>query len=329
MWQYILAAIISFALTAFLGKKIIPVLVKLKFGQSILEIGPSWHMAKQGTPTMGGIIFIIPIAIAILLAGIPQMLEGNFRHLLVFAFALAFGVIGFIDDYAKITKKQNKGLSALQKLLLQIAVSAAFLSGLYLLGDFTSELYIPFIDMSIEMPWILYLIFMIFVSVAMVNAVNLTDGIDGLASCVTIPVMMFFIIISMAFTATTLGILAAAVLSALFGFLIYNFNPAKVFMGDTGSLFLGGMVCGLAFAFNVPLILIPIGIIYIAETLSVVLQVSYFKITKGKRLFKMAPIHHHFEKCGWSEKKLCLIFTLVTFIGCVIAYFGIFAPYMF
>lgn len=329
MWQYILAAILGFALTALAGKIFIPILVKLKFGQSILEIGPNWHMSKQGTPTMGGIIFILPVAISILLVGIPQMLEGQFKHLLVFAFALGFGIIGFIDDYAKITKKQNKGLSALQKLLLQIAVSAAFLSGLYLLGGLTPELYIPFIDEIVYVPWLIYLVFMIFVAVAMVNAVNLTDGIDGLASCVTVPVMMFFIVISMVFTAPTLGILASAMLSALFGFLIYNFNPARVFMGDTGSLFLGGIVCGLAFAFNVPLILIPIGLVYIAETLSVILQVSYFKITKGKRLFKMAPIHHHFEMKGWSEKKLCFVFTFVTVIGCIIAYISLFAKYIF
>jgi len=323
MWQYILSAAIAFALAAIAGKIFIPLLTKLKFGQSILEIGPNWHMAKQGTPTMGGVIFILPIAIAILLSGIPQMIEGDFRHLLVFAFALAFGVIGFIDDYAKVVRKQNKGLSALQKFLLQLAVSVAFLSGLRLIGAFNSDLFIPFYGTIEEISWIPYLIFMVFVSVAMVNAVNLTDGIDGLASCVTVPVMMFFIVISMIFTAPTLGILASAVLSALFGFLIYNFNPAKVFMGDTGSLFLGGMVCGLAFAFNIPLILIPVGLIYIAETLSVILQVAYFKMTHGKRLFKMAPLHHHFEMKGWSEKKLCLVFTIVTFVGCIVAFSGL------
>lgn len=329
MWQYILAAIVAFALTALAGKIFIPMLIKLKFGQSIKEDGPNWHMSKQGTPTMGGIIFILPIVIAALVASVPQMLEGNFSHLLVFGFAFAFGAIGFIDDYAKITKQQNKGLSALQKFLLQVAVSVAFFTALRFLGNFSSELFIPFVGTVGEMPWIIYLVFMVFVSVAMVNAVNLTDGIDGLASCVTVPVMMFFIVVAMAFTVPTLGILASATLAALFGFLIYNFNPARVFMGDTGSLFLGGMVCGLAFAFNVPLILIPVGIIYIIETVSVILQVGYFKLTHGKRLFKMAPIHHHFEMKGWSEKKLCFVFTLVTFVGCIIAYFGIIAPYIF
>lgn len=318
--QNIISAVVAFLLALLAGKLVIPFLVKLKFGQSILEIGPKWHMTKQGTPTMGGIIFILASGIAVILVGIPQMMAGDFRHLLVFAFALVFGIIGFIDDWAKIVHKQNKGLSALQKLLLQLAASAAFLSCLRFIGDFKSELYIPFTSINIEIPWIPYLIFMIFVAVAMVNAVNLTDGIDGLATSVTLPVMLFFAVSSFLAALPSLGVLASAMVGALAGFLIYNFNPAKVFMGDTGSLFLGGMVCGMAFAFNAPLILIPIGLIYIAETLSVILQVTYFKISHGKRIFKMAPIHHHFEMCGWSEKKLCFIFTLITVIGCAVAF---------
>lgn len=329
IWEYLLAAGIAFFIAAIAGKLIIPFLVKLKFGQSILEIGPKWHMAKQGTPTMGGIIFILASGIATLLVGIPQMLDGDFRHLLVFGFALAFGLIGFIDDYAKVVHKQNKGLSALQKLFLQLAVAAAFLSGLRLIGDFKSNLFIPFTDMTIPMPWIPYLIFMIFVAVAIVNAVNLTDGIDGLASCVTLPVMLFFTALAVIMTAPAVGVFSASLIGGLSAFLIYNFNPAKVFMGDTGSLFLGGAVCGLAFAFDMPLILIPIGIIYIAETLSVVLQVLYFKATHGKRLFKMAPLHHHFEIKGWSEKKLCFVFTFITILGCAIALFGVNARYPF
>lgn len=317
--QNIIAAAVAFLLALLAGKIVIPFLIKLKFGQSILEIGPKWHMTKQGTPTMGGIIFILASGLAVIFVGIPQMINGDFRHLLVFAFALVFGIIGFIDDWAKIVHKQNKGLSALQKLLLQLAASAAFLSCLRFIGDFKSELYIPFTSINIEIPWIPYLIFMIFVAVAMVNAVNLTDGIDGLATSVTLPVMLFFAISAFLALLPSLGILASAMVGALLGFLIYNFNPAKVFMGDTGSLFLGGMVCGMAFAFNAPLILIPIGLVYIAETLSVVIQVTYFKISHGKRIFKMAPIHHHFEMCGWSEKKLCLVFTLITILGCALA----------
>ncbi len=317
--QNIIAAVVAFLLALLAGKIVIPFLVKLKFGQSILEIGPKWHMTKQGTPTMGGIIFILASGLAVILVGIPQMINGDFRHLLVFAFALVFGIIGFIDDWAKIVHKQNKGLSALQKLLLQLAASAAFLSCLRFIGDFKSELYIPFTSINIEIPWIPYLIFMIFVAVAMVNAVNLTDGIDGLATSVTLPVMLFFAISAFLALLPSLGILASAMVGALLGFLIYNFNPAKVFMGDTGSLFLGGMVCGMGFAFNAPLILIPIGLVYIAETLSVIIQVTYFKLSHGKRIFKMAPIHHHFEMCGWSERKLCLVFTLITILGCALA----------
>ena len=321
MWC-IAALVLGFVITAVSGKFVIPFLKKLKFGQSILEIGPKWHMSKQGTPTMGGMMFILGAGAATLLAGIGLMRQGDFRHLLILAFALVFGMIGFIDDYAKVVKKQNQGLTALQKLIFQLAAAAAFLSALRYLNDITPEIFIPFTQLSIELPWVVYLFIMMFVIVGAVNAVNLTDGIDGLASCVTIPVAVFFSVLGFAMSVPSAGIFAAALVGGLFGFLIYNFNPAKVFMGDTGSLFLGGAVCGLAMAFDMPLILIFVGIIYIAETLSVILQVGYFKITHGKRLFKMAPLHHHFEMCGWSEKKLCLIFTLVTVVGCVIALFG-------
>ncbi|MEG2377457.1 MAG: phospho-N-acetylmuramoyl-pentapeptide-transferase [Clostridia bacterium] len=328
-WEMLLAAVIAFFIAALSGKIVIPYLIKLKFGQSILEIGPKWHMAKQGTPTMGGIMFIIASGITTLLVGIPLMMGGDFRHIIVFAFALAFGVIGFIDDYAKVVRKQNQGLSALQKLLLQLAVSAVFLSVLRLLGDFKPELFIPFTDITLHIPWIPYLIIMIFVIVGAVNAVNLTDGIDGLATCVTMPVAIFFMVMSALLAMPSMGIFSAALLGALAGFLIYNFNPAKVFMGDTGSLFLGGAVCGLAFAFDMPLILLPVGIIYIVETLSVILQVTYFKITHGKRLFKMAPIHHHLEIKGWNERKICAVFTLITIVGAAIAVFGARARYPF
>lgn len=320
--ECIFALVLAFVITALSGKFVIPFLIKLKFGQSILEIGPKWHMNKQGTPTMGGIMFILGIGAATVLAGIPLMRQGDFRHILVFLFALVFGAIGFIDDYAKVVKKQNQGLTAIQKLVLQLAAAAAFLSALRYLNDIVPQIFIPFTHMTIDLPWIVYLFIMMFVIVGAVNAVNLTDGIDGLASCVTIPVAVFFSVIAFALSVPGAGIFSAALVGGLFGFLIYNFNPAKVFMGDTGSLFLGGAVCGLAMAFDMPLILLFVGIIYIAETVSVILQVGYFKLTHGKRLFKMAPLHHHFEMCGWSEKKLCLIFTAVTVIGCLIALWG-------
>ncbi len=320
--ECIFALVLAFVITALSGKFVIPFLTKLKFGQSILEIGPKWHMNKQGTPTMGGIMFILGMGAATVLAGIPLMREGDFRHILVLAFSLVFGAIGFVDDYAKVVKKQNQGLTAMQKLVLQLAAGAAFLSALRYLNDIVPQIFIPFTNVTLDLPWIVYLFIMMFVIVGAVNAVNLTDGIDGLASCVTIPVAVFFSVLAFAISNPGAGIFASALVGGLFGFLIYNFNPAKVFMGDTGSLFLGGAVCGLAMAFDMPLILLFVGVIYIAETLSVILQVGYFKLTHGKRLFKMAPLHHHFEMCGWSEKKLCLIFTLVTVIGCLIALWG-------
>lgn len=319
----LVAAVVGFALTVAFGKVVIPWLVKLKFGQSILEIGPNWHKNKQGTPTMGGIMFVLGIGICVILAGIPLMiLDGEFRHLLIFAFALLFGVIGFIDDYAKVSRKQNKGLSAMQKLLLQLAGSAVFLSALRMTGDLTPSLLIPYIG-RIELPWILYLFLMMFIIVGAVNAVNLTDGVDGLASSVTLPVAVLFGVLAVVSRFDAAGLFSGALFGALCGFLVYNKNPAKVFMGDTGSLFLGGAIVGLAFAFDMPFVLLFAGIIYIAETLSVILQVSYFKLTNGKRLFKMSPIHHHFEMCGWSENKLCIIFTIVNAIGCLIGYFGV------
>lgn len=320
--EYAIAAALAFVVTAISGKFVIPFLKKLKFGQSILEIGPKWHMQKQGTPTMGGIMFMVGIGAATLLVGIPLSRQGEFRHLLVFGFALVFGGIGFVDDYAKVVKKQNQGLTAIQKFLLQLTAAAVFLSALRLMKDIEPNVFLPFTHTTLSLPWVVYLVIMMFIIVGAVNAVNLTDGVDGLATCVTIPVAIFFTVLSVILTAPAVGIFAAALTGGLFGFLIYNFNPAKVFMGDTGSLFLGGAVCGLAMAFDMPLILIFVGVVYIAETLSVILQVSFFKITHGKRLFKMAPLHHHFEMCGWSEKKLCLVFTIVTILGCIAAFYG-------
>lgn len=322
IFMNLVAVLVSFALTVAFGKMVIPWLIKLKFGQSILEIGPNWHKNKQGTPTMGGIMFILGIGLTVLLAGIPLMIfDGDFRHLIIFGFALVFGVIGFIDDYAKVSKKENKGLSALQKLLLQLAASAVFLTVLRISGDLTPSLTLPFAG-TVKLPWLLYLFLMLFVIVGAVNAVNLTDGVDGLATSVTLPVALMFGALAFVLSTPGIGLFAAALFGALCGFLLYNRNPAKVFMGDTGSLFLGGAIVGLAFAFDLPLILLFAGIIYIAETLSVILQVTYFKLTHGKRLFKMSPIHHHFEMCGWSENKLCVVFTLIGAVGCLIGFFG-------
>jgi len=237
--------------------------------------------------------------------------------------ALGMGFIGFFDDFIKVAKKRNLGLTALQKTFLQMGVSAAYLITLYI-GGMTST-FIPFIG-YINIGSGLGLIFwpiMLFFVYGFVNAVNLTDGIDGLASSVTMLVCCFFMITAGALGFAGMNALAAAAAGVCTGFLVWNMHPAKVFMGDTGSLFLGGIVCGMAFALDMPLVLVLVGFVYIVETLSVILQVGYFKLTHGKRIFKMAPIHHHFEMCGWKEVKIVLVFTVVTALLCAVAWFGV------
>lgn len=244
----------------------------------------------------------------------------------VWLLAVAYGCVGFVDDWAKIKKKENAGLTPKQKLLLQIVVAAVFVSLLHLAGDLPMAenggvyLPIPGTGITLTLPWIVYLIFAVFAIVAENNAVNLTDGIDGLAAGVTLPVAVFFTALNYAVGNLGATVFAGALIGALCAFLIYNFNPAKVFMGDTGSLFLGGAVAGLAFAAGQPLLLIPVGLIYLIETVSVVLQVTYFKATHGKRLFKMAPIHHHFEMCGWGEKKIVFVFAGITVVMCILSW---------
>ena len=321
--RYFISFLVAFAASALIGRFLIPWLHALKAGQSIKEIGPVWHMAKQGTPTMGGIMFIAGIFIAILVTGWQDFSQGRFGALFVFLFALVFGVIGFLDDFMKVKYHKNEGLTAPQKFLLQLAAAIVFTVLLRYTGYLTPDLYIPFFNVSFQLPWAVYMVFAAFVIVATVNAVNLTDGVDGLATGVTLPVALFFLAVSLMWKITDLSIFAAALVGGLCAFLIYNFHPAKVFMGDTGSLFLGGTVCGLAFALDIPLIIVLVGIIYLLETLSDIIQVTYFKLTHGKRIFRMAPLHHHFEMGGWSEEKLFTVFTLVTVVCCVLAYFGV------
>lgn len=321
--RYLISFLVAFAASALIGRFLIPWLRALKAGQSIKEIGPVWHMAKQGTPTMGGIMFIAGIFIAILVTGWKDFSQGRFGALFVFLFALVFGVIGFLDDFMKVKYHKNEGLTASQKFLLQLAAAIVFTVLLRYTGYLTPDLYIPFFNVSFQLPWAVYMVFAAFVIVATVNAVNLTDGVDGLATGVTLPVALFFLVVSLMWKVTDLSIFAAALVGGLCAFLIYNFHPAKVFMGDTGSLFLGGTVCGLAFALDIPLIIVLVGIIYLLETLSDIIQVTYFKLTHGKRIFRMAPLHHHFEMGGWSEEKLFTVFTLVTLVCCVLAYFGV------
>ena len=321
--KLIITCIFSFAATALIGRVLLPALRRLKAGQSIREDGPTWHMGKSGTPTMGGLMFIGGITIAVLVMGWGGMMEGDLSHIYILLFGAIFGLIGFLDDYEKVKKKQNLGLTALQKFLLQLAAAIAFLCLLRYEGSLTPNLYVPFFNASVILPWPVYLVFAAFVIVGTVNAVNITDGIDGLASSVSVPVALFFAVAGARFAMEQVGIFAAALGGGLLGFLIYNFHPAKVFMGDTGSLFLGGCVAALAFASDMPLILIPVGIVYICETLSDISPVTYFKLTHGKRVFKMAPLHHHFEMCGWSEVKLVFVFTTVSAVFCALALLGV------
>lgn len=331
----LLAAVISFGVTALLGKWMIPFLRKLHFGQTIREEGPQWHKKKQGTPTMGGIMFIIGIVFSVLIC-VPLFYNSTYDDTMLakarlfggLGMALAFGFIGFIDDYIKVVKKRNLGLTVIQKLVLQFAAAAAYLATIALIGGDTgsrTSTLIPFVGM-VDFGWG-YWILAAVVIVGVVNAVNFTDGLDGLNASVTFFVCIFLMMIAGLLNLFSMSILAVAIAAGCMGFLVWNFNPAKVFMGDTGSLFLGGAVCALAFGVNMPVLLLPLGIVYFAEILSVVLQVGYFKLTHGKRLFKMSPIHHHFEMCGWSEMKVCFVFSLVAAIGGLIAlalvFFGV------
>ena len=323
MLRIVIGFILAFLVAALGGKALIPFLRRMKAGQSIKEIGPTWHMSKQGTPTMGGLLFIFGAAAAVALLGWPDFTGRHFGGVFVLLFALVFGVIGYIDDYMKVKHHQNTGLTAPQKFLLQLAAAILFTVLMRSHHYLTPVLYIPFLDWNLSLPWPVYMVFAAFVMVGTVNAVNITDGIDGLAAGVTIPVMLFFTGVACWWGHTEIGLFSAALLGGLGGFLIYNFHPAKVFMGDTGSLFLGGAVCGLAFALDIPLALIPVGLIYIAETLSDIIQVGYFKLTHGKRIFRMAPLHHHLEMGGWSEVKLFCVFSGITLVMCVITFLGV------
>jgi len=316
------AGVTAFLISAAVGKFLIPILRAMKAGQSIKEIGPNWHMGKQGTPTMGGIMFILAILITVIVFGWKDFAAGEWSALFVVLFATVYGVIGFVDDYAKIKKKENTGLTAGWKFLLQLAVAIVFLTVLRFFGQLSPNLYVPFFNATLKLPWVVYLIFAAFVIVGCVNSVNLTDGLDGLAGSVTLPVAIFFAVLSAWSDKGPVGIAAGALAGGVLGFLVYNFYPAKVFMGDTGSLFLGGAVCGLAFALDAPLILILVGIIYIAETVSDILQVGYFKLTHGKRIFRMAPLHHHLELGGWSEVRIVLTFAVITIAFCLLAFVG-------
>lgn len=327
---YCLAIVIAAVITGLLGYFMVPFLHKIKFGQTIREVGPSWHKNKQGTPTMGGLMFIIGSSVAAVICIAFLWLNGGAETQLMLVkvvagalMAVGFGIVGFLDDYISIKKHRNLGLTEIQKLILQFIIVGAYLLSVALAGG-TTETVIPFLG-SVDLGFFYYILAAVFI-VGMVNAVNFTDGIDGLNTSVTLVVALVFSVIAMLLNRVGLSLYAAAIVGAMIGFLFWNANPAKVFMGDTGSLFLGGAVCALAFGVDMPILLILIGIIYIVEILSVVLQVTYFKISHGKRIFKMAPIHHHFEMCGWNENKICFVFSGVTLLagilGVLLAVFG-------
>ena len=330
----VVVAIVSFAVTTLLGFIVIPYLRKLKFGQTILDIGPNWHKEKQGTPTMGGVMMVAGVLLALGVGfAFSYFTDGDFAlemrsayHLKIMVagivMALCMGGIGFLDDYIKVVKKRNLGLTAKQKTFMQLLVSATYLLTLALAGMKTT--YIPFVgpvDISSGIGLIFWPIAFMFIY-GFTNAVNLTDGLDGLASSVTLVVACAFMLASGSLALGAMNAVSAALAGACSGFVVWNAKPAKVFMGDTGSMFLGGMVVALSFGIGRPILLLLMGCVYLIEALSVMLQVMYFKKTK-KRLFKMAPIHHHFEMSGFSEQKVVLLFSIVAFIGCFISLLSI------
>lgn len=319
---------VTLLLTAVFTYFIIPILKGKKIRQHILEIGPRWHSSKEGTPTMGGIGFILAMLIALLGMSVWFITHGKQKELIPLALTLGLavmnGMIGFFDDFCKLMKKQNEGLKAYQKFALQVIAAIIYLAVMKVCGCIDTTLHIPFTNINVELGFVYYL-FALLTIVGIVNSVNLTDGIDGLASSVTLVVAIFFTLSAFFIYRaenSALALTSSALIGAMIGFLIFNLNPARVFMGDTGSLFLGGAVVGMAFMIDEPIIIFIIGGVYVLEAVSVILQVGSFKL-RHKRIFKMAPIHHHFEKCGWKENKIVIVFSAVTVVLCMIAWFGL------
>lgn len=327
----ILAVVLAFAITSISGMWLLPILRKLHFGQTILDIGPRWHKNKQGTPTMGGIMFIFGIVLSVVASfllmqmggGLPDRPDGAAIKARLFyglMLAIAFGLIGFVDDYLKVVRKQNEGLTPNQKLFLQLLFGASYLGLLYISGSRSTALVVPFLGILEIGPF--YYPFALFAILALSNAVNFTDGLDGLLSSVTFVVAIAYMILTVLLGQWELEILAGAMAGGCLGFLVWNFYPAKIFMGDTGSLFLSGLVIALCFGTGLPLFVLLIGVIYVVEMASVVIQMTYFKLTHGKRIFKMSPIHHHFELCGYTEVQIVTAFALTTAAGSALAIFA-------
>ncbi len=347
----LVGAVIAFGISFGLGYVIIPFLHKLKFGQTILDIGPKWHKNKQGTPTMGGILFILGTVIAFvvmviidkilggdiigsvitngdasnLVSEISEVAKSNYIKVIGgLIMALGFAFIGFLDDYIKVVKKRNLGLTILQKTILQVVLMVGYLLVLYI-NDPTGAMLIPFVGI-VETKVFFWLIGFA-VIYATTNAVNFTDGIDGLCGSVTLTAAISFIAIAALHNRLGVSLLASCLVGALIGYLIWNWHPAKVMMGDLGSMFLGGLIVAFSYAVDCPFIILLTGIIYVAEFGSDIIQIGYFKLTHGKRIFKMAPIHHHFEMCGWKEVKIVKVFSAINLLGGIAAillfYFGI------
>lgn len=311
--------LLSFLATVFLERKFIPFLMRIKMGQTILEIGPRWHKSKEGTPTMGGIFFMGGILISFLVFGTAVCTRtADLTPVKILLMMFLFGAIGFLDDFVKFVKKRNKGLSAIQKLIFQFAVASAFLFSMK--DSLSTSLALPFTSLRLELG-VFYWVFSIFFIVYMVNSVNLTDGIDGLCAGTSFVVFLFFAVLGFISGNESQIVLYAAVCGGMLGFLIYNFYPARIFMGDTGSLFLGGALTGAAYWLNQPLIIVICGFVFLFEALSVVLQVVSFKLTK-KRIFKMAPFHHHLEMCGWKEPGIVCFAVLLSTVFSLISYFA-------
>ncbi len=315
--ETLLVVLLTFVISAVLYPVAIPLLRRMKFGQQVRDDGPQAHLKKSGTPTMGGIVFLLSMVVVLVfyVAQDPEILP-------VLLATVGFGIVGFLDDLIKIRRHHSEGLTPIQKLVLQLVISL-FLCYyfLFVMPDGTM-MWVPFTHVTVNLPWYIFVPFFIIVMLATDNGVNLTDGLDGLSASVTAVVASFFTLVALV-KGSGIAPVTGALVGGLLGYLIYNVYPAKVFMGDTGSLAMGGFVAVSAFMLHMPFIILIVGLIYVIEEVSVILQVSYFKATKGKRLFKMAPIHHHFELCGLSETRIVAIFTIVTAMLCVIAYLGI------
>mgnify|MGYP000192241369 FL=1 len=315
-----------FALTVAAERILIPILRSHKLGQKILDIGPRWHKSKEGTPIMGGLGFILAALVVMAVFFVIRGVQGQGAEYIPLALTLGLavgnGAIGFVDDYCKLVKKQNEGLTWKQKLVLQLALAAAYVAVMSYTGNLSASVSLPFTDRTLNLGWGVYPLSVIILA-GVTNGGNITDGVDGLASGVTFVIGGFFAVWAFYMQNEQVGAVGAILIGATLGFLVYNFHPAKVFMGDTGSLFLGSLVIGTAFMMQEPVVGLLIAAVYILEMLSSLLQVVWFRLTHGKRLFKMAPVHHHFEQCGWSENRIVLVFSPTEALFCLLAWFAL------